>query len=67
MAAQQHAHPRGWIKGEPMMDPLTSKYAVVPVRIWNEPVKDGQSATGLSFRNELARDEWLKWWNGKGK
>ena len=63
----QHAQPRGWIKGEPMMDPQTSKFAVVPVRIWNEPNPAPEIATGLSFRNAVARDEWLKWWGGKGK
>lgn len=68
--ATQHAHPRGWIRGEPMMDPQTSKYAVVPVRVWNHDNQawaPEQPATGLSFVSEAARDEWLAWWGGKGK
>lgn len=72
MTTSNHAHPRGWPKGAPV-NKVTwngSKPAVELQR--DQVVPDGGEIVGglnttLVFSNEAARDEWLKWWGGKGK
>lgn len=57
-----YAHPRGWIKGEPMMGNPDRPFAVTPVRIWNSDDLPTDHATILSFTTAAVRDQWLKWW-----
>ena len=63
MTVTSYAHPRGWIKGEPLLDPQSRPVAVCPVRISNMDPVPPDVATILSFTTVAARDEWLKWWS----
>lgn len=60
----QYARPRGWTKGEPVIKEDVGGVPTVRLAREENPATE---ARWLTFSNEAARDEWLKWWGGKGK
>lgn len=66
MAKLKHfAHPRGWVKGDPVAG-FMERGTPVAGRMGPPEYLQADQAEGiltdLHFTNEPARDQWLKWW-----
>lgn len=64
MTALTHfAHPRGWLKGEPVKETVCCTMPAVERETVTRPTPGTPpAAEALVFTNPAHRSQWLKWW-----